>query len=445
MPISDNVTAVNAVLKLLYKKGVPNLSYNKQALLSKMKVSSDFTGEKKVLAIQYTNPQGFGSSFDRAYLHASSAEQYSRWQLFRVQHYGFARVEGEVMRTAVDPGALVNVWKNRTQSVVRGMHNSAGRLLYGSGTGKIGAPNAAGSATSTITLSVPADVANFERGMYISMYSADSFGASYINLTTGAAVTSAPAEADRVRYVSAVSRDIASGTATLTLAADGVYVATADWPAGAIIVRDGDGITYLNTATGYDDNAKSPAGIEQWISGNQIGTQPYGDTLFGLNRSTDKLRLGGQSLNATGLNMVEALQTLEANILFQGIGYPDTIVVNPIDLGNLKKSALSDVIRIPAQDPKQNLNFQEVQFIGQNGPISFLSDPFCPKGKAYMLKMDTWALHTAPGGMFQLIDWDGVNYLRLTNADTYEARFASYYQLGCDNPGANGYVYNWGA
>ena len=445
MPISDNVTAVNAVLKFLYKSGVPNATYNKQALLSKMKVSSDFTGEKKVLAIQYTNPQGFGSSFDRAYLHASSAEQYSRWQLFRVQHYGFARVEGEVMRTAVDPGALVNVWKNRTQSVVRGMHNSAGRLLYGSGTGKIGAPNAAGSATSTITLSVPADVANFERGMYISMYSADSFGASYINLTLGTVVTSAPAEADRVRYVSAVSRDIASGTATLTLAADGVYVATADWPAGAIIVRDGDGITYLNTATGYDDNAKSPAGIEQWISGNQIGTQPYGSTLFGLNRSTDKLRLGGQSLNASGLNMVEALQTLEANILFQGIGYPDTIVVNPIDLGNLKKSALSDVIRIPAQDPKQNLNFQEVQFIGQNGPISFLSDPFCPKGKAYMLKMDTWALHTAPGGMFQLIDWDGVNYLRLTNADTYEARFASYYQLGCDNPGANGYVYNWGA
>ena len=445
MPISDNVTAVNAILKFLYKSGVPNATYNKQALLSKMKVSSDFTGEKKVLAIQYTNPQGFGSSFDRAYLHASSAEQYSRWQLFRVQHYGFARVDGEVMRTAVDPGALVNVWKNRTQSVVRGMHNSAGRLLYGSGTGKIGAPNAAGSATSTITLSVPADVANFERGMYISMYSADSFGASYINLTSGAAVTSAPAEADRVRYVSAVSRDIASGTATLTLAADGVYAATADWPAGAIIARDGDGITYSSGSTSYDTNAKSPAGIEQWISGNQIGTAPYGNTLFALDRSTDKLRLGGQSLNAAGLNMVEALQTLEANILFQGIGYPDTIVVNPIDLGNLKKSALSDVIRIPAQDPKQNLNFQEVQFIGQNGPISFLSDPFCPKGKAYMLKMDTWALHTAPGGMFQLIDWDGVNYLRLTNADTYEARFASYYQLGCDNPGANGYVYNWGA
>ena len=445
MPISSNVTAVNSILKFLYKSGVPNSTYNKQALLSKMKVSSDFTGEKKVLAIQYTNPQGFGSSFDRAYLHASSAEQYSRWQLFRVQHYGFARVEGEVMRTAVDPGALVNVWKNRTQSVVRGMHNSAGRLIYGSGTGKIGAPNAAGTGTSTITLSVPADVANFERGMYISMYSADSFGASHIDLTTGSLVASFTVETERVRYVSAVSRDIASGTATLTLASDGTYPATATWPAGAIIVRDGDGITYSSGSTSYDTNAKSPAGIEQWISGNQIGTAPYGNTLFELNRSTDKLRLGGQSLDATGLNMVEALQTLEANILFQGIGYPDTIVVNPIDLGNLKKSALSDVIRIPAQDPKQNLNFQEVQFIGQNGPISFLSDPFCPKGKAYMLKMDTWALHTAPGGMFQLIDWDGVNYLRLTNADTYEARFASYYQLGCDNPGANGYVYNWGA
>ena len=33
MPISSNVTAVNAVLKFLYKSGVPNATYNKQALL----------------------------------------------------------------------------------------------------------------------------------------------------------------------------------------------------------------------------------------------------------------------------------------------------------------------------------------------------------------------------------------------------------------------------
>ena len=148
MPISDNITAVNAVLKLLYKAGVPSATYNKQALLNKIKVHADFTGEKKVLAIQTSNPQGFGSSFDRAYANASSVESYSRWQLFRVQHYGFARVSGEVMRTAVDPGALVNVWKNRTQSVVRGMHNSAGRLVYGSGTGKLATVSAAGSTTS---------------------------------------------------------------------------------------------------------------------------------------------------------------------------------------------------------------------------------------------------------------------------------------------------------
>jgi hypothetical protein len=438
MPISSNVTAVEQVLKLLYKKGVPNLSYNKQALLSKIPVVSDFTGEKKVLALQTTNPQGFGSSFDRAYAHKDSAESYKRFELFRVQHYGFAQVAGEVMRTAVDPGSLVNVWRNRTESVVRGMQNSAGRLIYGSGTGRIGAVSAAGTASTTITLSNSADVANFEAGMYIVLYSAESFAGQYIDLSSGA-LTNTFVAANMVRQITAVNRDLATGSATLTLAS------AATWPAGSIITRDGDGIVPDGTATSYDTNARSPAGIKQWIAGGLIGSQPYGDTLFGLNRASDKVRLGGSVINATGKNMVEALQDLESNILFQGMGYPTAIAANTLDIATLKKSALSDVIRIPAQDPKQNLNYQSVVFLGQNGAIPFVEDPFCPRGEAYMLNLPSWSISTAPGGMFQLVDWDGVNFLRLMDSDDYQARFASYYQIGCDNPGSNGYLFGWGA
>ena len=438
MPISSNVTAVEQVLKLLYKKGVPNLSYNKQALLSKIPVVSDFTGEKKVLALQTTNPQGFGSSFDRAYAHKDSAESYKRFELFRVQHYGFAQVAGEVMRTAVDPGSLVNVWRNRTESVVRGMQNSAGRLIYGSGTGRIGAVSASGTTSTTITLSNSADVANFEAGMYIVLYSAESFAGQYIDLSSGA-LTNTFVAANMVRQITAVNRDLATGAATLTLAS------AATWPSGAIITRDGDGIVPDGVAVSYDTNARSPAGIKQWIAGGLIGSQPYGDTLFGLNRASDKVRLGGSVINAAGKNMVEALQDLESNILFQGMGYPTAIAANTLDIATLKKSALSDVIRIPAQDPKQNLNYQSVVFLGQNGAIPFIEDPFCPRGEAYMLNLPSWSISTAPGGMFQLVDWDGVNFLRLMDSDDYQARFASYYQIGCDNPGSNGYLYGWGA
>lgn len=448
MPISSSVTAVNAALKLLYKKNVPNLSYNKQALLSKLAVKSDFTGEKKVLALQTSNPQGFGSSFASALANAGSVESFSRFQLFRIQHYGFARVAGEVMRTAVDPGALVPVWRNRTASIVRGMQNSAGRLVYGSGTGKIGTVGVAISAlTSTITLQNAADIANFEVGMNINIYeSGDTFAGNYLHLLTGVPAVQSVYDAAPATYkrtVSAVSRDINSGAATITVGAQ-ISGSGTPIPVGAVITRDGDGVAADGSGTGYDVTARAPAGLEQWIGGSLIGSGPTGNTLFELNRSTDKVRLGGQVSNATGRNMVEALQDLEANILFQGIGYPTSIVVNPLDFGNLKKSALSDVIRNPSADPKQNLNFSDVVFMGQNGPIPFLQDPFCPRNKAYMLNMDTWALHTAPGGMFQLVDWDGNSFLRLSDADNYEARFASYYQMGCDNPGSNGYLYNWG-
>ena len=454
MPIASSVTAVNAALKLLYKKNVPNLSYNKQALLSKLPVKSDFTGEKKILALQTSNPQGFGSSFASALANAGSVESFSRFEMFRIQHYGFARVAGEVMRTAVDPGALVPIWRNRTASIVRGMQNSAGRLVYGSGTGKIGTVGVAITAlTPTITLQTASDIANFEVGMNINIYNVDSFAGQYHHLLTGIVASQGAYDTTPASYkrtVLAVDRDINTGAAVLTVytasPAAGAEISGTLTPiaVGAIITRDGDGVAADGAGAGYDVTARAPAGLEQWIGGSLIGTQPTGNSLFGLNRSADKVRLGGQVSNATGRNMVEALQDLEANILFQGIGYPTSIVVNPLDFGNLKKSALSDVIRNPSADPKQNLNFSDVVFMGQNGPIPFLQDPFCPRNRAYMLNMDTWALHTAPGGMFQLVDWDGNSFLRLSDADNYEARFASYYQMGCDNPGSNGYLYNWG-
>lgn len=444
MPISSSVAAVDKALKLLYKAGVPNLSYNKQALLTRIPVKADFTGEKKVMALQMSNPQGFGSDFSRALANVSSVEQYKRFEMFRVQHYGFVQVSGEVMRTAVDPGALVNVWRNRSTSVVRGMQNSAGRLVYGTGTGRIGVVGSSATVgtITTVTLQTAADVANFEAGMSVSFYDADSFAALYRRDSgaTGNQTDFNTTPTAFTRTVTAVDRDINAGTATITLST-GAYTLTA----GDVIVRDGDGISVDGAATSYDTNARSPAGIEQWIGGDLIGTQPVGSTLFGLDRASDKVRLGGQVSNAVGRNMVEALQDLEANILFQGIGYPTHIVANPLAIGNLKKSALSDVIRIPAQDPKQNLNFQDVVFVGQNGPIPFIQDPFCPMNKAYMLNLPSWSISCAPGGMFQLVDFDGVSVLRQPTSDNYEARFASYYQIGCDNPGSNGFLYNWGA
>lgn len=467
MPISSNVTAVNAVLKLLYKKGVPNLSYNKQALLTKLSVEQDFTGEKAVMALQTSNPQGFGANFDRAYANRASVEDYKRFEMFRVQHYGFAQVSGEVMRTAVDPGSLVNVWRNRTESIVRGMQNSAGRLIYGSGTGRIGTVGVvipAASSTTTITLQSAADIANFEVGMRISIYdtltgyplpgavaaqttlgAGEDFRSYYVDITTGNGLTQANfTQALGTVLVTGVTRDLATNAATITVSPALCSAAGQSIKVGAIITRDGDGIVPDGVAASYDTNARSMAGIKQWIAGNLIGQQPYGNTLFGLNRSTDKVRLGGSVWNAGGQNMVEALQNLESNILFQGMGYPTAIAANTLDIAQLKKTALSDIIRIPAQDPKQNLNFQNVVFVGQNGAIPFVEDPFCPRGEAYMLNLPSWKLKTAPGGMFQLVDWDGVNFLRLLDSDDYQARFASYFQLGCDNPGSNGYLYNWG-
>jgi hypothetical protein len=134
--------------------------------------------------------------------------------------------------------------------------------------------------------------------------------------------------------------------------------------------------------------------------------------------------------------MNEALMEAEARVLVQGVGNPDTILVNPLDLQNLKKALGSDVVYDRVQSNVAGISFKSIQYDGANGPMNIVADPFCPRYKAFMLQLPSWELSTL-GAAPQMLDWDNNDYLRVNDNDQYEVRFGHYGQFLCNNPGAN--------
>lgn len=437
--------AVQAILKTKYPDGaLPQALYKDFPLLAMVKKTTNFDGDFKVVALQNERPQGSSSSFSMAQGVAKGgsnggAGSYNRFQVYRTRHYGILRMDGETMKAAVrTSGALVDLWNNETDGVSKNELADLAFQLYGNGTGVRGVTSASvaisvAGGIFTIPLATPADAVNFNLNMKIQVFNPANTQVNYAGAAAQSDVTGTGL------YIVGINRQtgvltaqvVEAGTPVLTGTIGGLGITSAQ------IVRAGDFLTPASvgnvlvggSSVGF---AQGPiAGIQAWIT-----TPQAGDSYWQLDRTKDPVRLAGQVLSVSGLPMNEALMEAEARVLVQGVGSPDTISCNPLDLQNLKKALGSDIVYDRVQSNIAGVSFKSIQYDGANGPMNIIADPFCPRNKAFMLQMSSWELSTL-GPAPQMLDWDNNDYLRVSDNDQYEVRFGHYGQLICNNPGAN--------
>lgn len=434
--------AVQAILKTKYPDGaIPQALYKDFPLLALVKKTTNFDGDFRVVALQNERPQGSSSQFKIAQGVAKGGSlggggSYNRFQVYRTRHYGILRMDGETMKAAVKTsGALVDLWNNETDGVSKNELADLAFQLYGDGTGVRGITSStvsitvSGSGVFTIPLATPADAVNFNLNMKIQAYNAGGTQLTY---------ATAPAQNDDSGtglYVTGINRQTGSIEAKVIVA--GVPDTTATigtlGTTSVRLVRAGDYLAAASVANvGTSGFAQGTiVGVQGWIT-----TPSPTDSFWQLNRSVDPVRLAGQVFSASGLPMNEALMEGEARVLVQGVGSPDTIAVNPLDLQNLKKALGSDIVYDRVQSPIAGVSFKSIQYDGANGPMNIIADPFCPRNKAFMLQMSSWELSTL-GAAPQMLDWDNNDFLRVNDNDQYEVRFGHYGQFICNNPGAN--------
>ncbi len=400
-----------AALKVLYPKGELPKSINEMYVLHKrLKKDTDFVGELAYIPIQNANSQGSSATFADAQTNVYQGN-YLRFSLSRVSHFGVARITGEAAEAAVkSEGAMVDLWDNETKGCATTEMSTQATYLYGTGDAVLGKPITGQTmSASTITMAADTNMNYFELNMVVKAVSA-----------VGLSPT--------LRALSARITGIDRRNRTLTTTV-GWDTAITSFVATDYLVRMGDQAT---------TTANVITGLGALVVG---GTAP--GTLHGLNRNTDPVRLAGQNIDYAGWTMEDAVVDASAQAGFQGIGYPNVLVCNNIEAAAMKKSLAGKLVFNRPGSSSANYSFSDVGIEGENGSIEVLADPFCPRNKAFLLKLDAFSLFSLKAAP-HLAKYDGMEFIRRPDADAYEVRFVFYGNLKCKNPGPHIQLSNFG-
>ena len=398
-----NLTAMNAALKELYDgQVVENLVYSDNPFLALVPKKTDFGGKYKPIPIITGVSQGRSATFSNAQGNQSPV-QIQSFLLTRVADYSLATIDNQTMLASrTDKMSFLEGAKLVVDGAFRSITNSLASSLFRSGTGSIGA---IGSVTSgVITLSNANDVVQFE-----------------VNQTLQANATDGGTPRAALGYVIAVNRSLGTVTVSAT-GLGGAAGSPAAWAAADFLLVQGD------------VNAKVK-GLSAWLP----DTSPSpGDSFFGVDRSQDVTRLAGIRYDGSAQSIEESLIDSSSLLAREG-GKPDVCITNFATYAALEKSLGSKVQYVDMKGPAE-IAFRGIMVNGANSMIKVFPDRNCQPQKGYLLQMNSWCLNSL-GEAPQILRYgDGLEMLRVSNADAGEVRIGYYSNLSSNAPGYNANV-----
>jgi len=394
--------AMNAALKELYdNQTIENLVYNDNPFLAMLKKNTDFGGKYKPVPIITGASQGRSATFSNAQNNQSPV-QIESFFLTRASDYSIAQIDNQTMLASrTDKMSFLEGSKVLIDGAISSITLSLASSLFRSGTGSIG--NISSITSGVIVLSDPNSVVQFEVNQVLQA-----------NATDGGTPRAA------LGYVVAVDRS--AGNISVSTSMGGAAASPSGWTAADFLLVQGD------------NNAKVK-GLAAWIPSVAPGTS---DNFFGVNRSVDSTRLAGVRYDGSSQPIEEALIDSSSLLAREG-GKPDVCVMSYASYSALEKSLGAKVVYIDHRGPAE-IEFRGIQVNGANSMIKCFPDRNCPSNTAYLLTMKSWCLESL-GDAPQILRYgDGLEMLRVFNADAGEVRVAYYANLSCNAPGWNAYV-----
>lgn len=397
-----NLSSMNAALKELYDgQTVENLVYADNPFLAMIKKNTDFGGKYKPIPIITGVSQGRSSTFTNAQGNQSPVQVQS-FLITRVSDYSIATIDNQTMMASkTDKMSFLEGAKLVIDGAIRSCTNSVASAIFRSGTGSIGQIATGGITSGVITLSNANDVVQFEVNMVLQADATDG-GAS-------------PRAA--LGYVVAVNRS--AGTVTVAASMGGAAASPSAWADGDYLLVQGD----LNSKC---------SGLSAWLPATAPSSS---DLFFGVNRSVDTWRLGGGRYSGAAQSIEEALIDASSLLAREG-GKPDVCITNFASYSALEKALGSKVQYVDMKGPA-DIAFRGIMVNGANSVIKVFPDRNCQASTGYLLQMNTWALEGL-GDVPQILRYgDGLEMLRVYNADAGEVRVGAYYQVRTNAPGWN--------
>lgn len=407
-----------AALKELYtddKDYMRDLVYKENpflALVPKNESPDGFAGKYLPVPLEYGTPQGASHTFSSAQGNQTATNLVSYF-VYVIQDYTIVTITNLLMeQTKTNAGAFIDAAKLQMDGGFRTLTNRVAFELFGDGTGTRGQIAAAGysfsNPTATITLSNVQDIVNFEVGQ-----------------TLRASATRGGAVSDDTGQVASVNR--ASGVITLTMSDSSP---DSEWANSAYLTVDGDlptaGMTTINTGLCL-------SGLAAWIP----VTSPTATLFWGVDRSADPTRLGGLRYDGSAYTIEESITNALAYGNREGAKF-DLIIMDFASYAALVNSIGAKVANVQVKHDEVEVAFDGISFQSAYGKVTILADRSCPAQRAYCLTMNTWKLRSL-GKVPHILTYgmEGLEGLRVGNADALEIRIGYYGNLICSAPGWN--------
>jgi hypothetical protein len=158
---------------------------------------------------------------------------------------------------------------------------------------------------------------------------------------------------------------------------------------------------------------------------------------WGVDRSTDATRLGGVRFDGSSESIEEALIDGAALVAREG-GQPDMCFMSFASYAALEKALGAKVQYVDVKHDEADIAFAGIRIHAPYGPITVIPDRNCPSQTAYLLQMDTLKLRSLGKAPHVLTyGLEGLEGLRVGNADALEIRIGYYANLICNAPGWN--------
>jgi hypothetical protein len=424
MAIYANASNQVAALKELYDNPsdyMKDLVYKKNplfALVPKDERPSGFAGKYIPVPIIYGTPQGRSATFSNAQGN-QTAPQLASFFVYRVADYQLVTITNELLEaTKDDAGAFVDEAKLNMDTGFRNISNDIALSLFGNASGTRGSYTAI--STGVITLTDPSSVVNFEVGMSLVSYSIT--GNVYAQSTSNA-----------VGYIIAVDRTL--GKITVSATQGGSAGTPTNWST-AFPYLGVEGDVAFGTISVQTSFLKI-SGLAAWLP---AASPASNDSYWGVNRSADVTRLAGIRFDGSQETIEEALIDASSLCAREG-GQPDMCFMSFASWAALEKSLGAKVQYVDVKHEEADIAFAGIRIHAPYGPITVIPDRSCPGYTAYLLQMDTWKLRSL-GKVPHILTYglEGLEGLRVGNADALEIRIGFYGNLICNAPGWNAVV-----
>lgn len=348
-----------------------------------------------------------------------TAPQLSSFFVYRVSNYQLATITNELLEATKDnAGAFIDEAKLNMDTAIRNISNDLASDLFGSANGVRG--QIASITSGVIQLVSPASVVQFEVGMSLVSFSiAGNVYAQSTGNVTG--------------YVVAVNRSL--GTVTVAATQGGSAATPTNWStAFPNLGVEGDvAFGTIALQTGF----LKVSGLGAWLP----STAPSaGSNFWGVDRSADVTRLAGIRFDGSAESIEEALIDAASLCAREG-GQPEMAWVSFASFAALEKALGAKVQYVQVQHDMAEIAFKGITVNAPYGPVTVIPDRSCPPLTCFLLQMDTWKFRSL-GKAPHILTYglEGLEGLRVGNADALEIRWGYYGNLICNAPGWNAVV-----